>query len=707
MAIIGRIRKHSGLAVILVGVAIAAFVIGDFGKKRVKGTNEVGTVNGENIPYTEFSNKVEESIQTQKDNSGNDKITDEDTYSIRQNTWNNLVRDILLESEYDELGLTVSADELYDQVQGKNPHRYILQYFKDPKTNTYNPELIRNYLKNLDKMEPKARDQWLRFEKAIKDDRLETKLHNLIKKAFYLPKAFLKKAYVEQTEVLKIRSFAPPMNLVSDSAAMITDADYQKFYDDNKEQFTQEEPAREVKYVLFEVKASDSDRKKISEDVASIYNEFMASTDLPNFINANADKKYDSTFKKKGSFPGILDSTSLTAKPGTFYPPFELNDAWYMAKLMDVQERPDTMKGEQILFTFAGSSLNKENIKRTKEQAKEKADSLLAVLKKAPERFKEFALNLSDFPTAKDDAGELKEVIDGQPNFAVFFNAGLSMKPNDIKVVETAIGYAIFRLTYKSKPVKKAKMAILQRNIEPSNQTFQDTYLKASAFAGQSKTKEAFEKAATEKGLVARSAENIHEMDNFVTGLQSAREMVRWAYAEKTKTGDISPVFDLTGKYAVAMLTGITDKGFMPLEKIKDRITMVVRNGKKIGILSQQVEKALKTTNDFSQLALHFRSKVDTSSLTFGGFNNAAIGREKDVLGKLFTMKPGVILGPLTSKFAIYVVIIDSKVPAPETQDYSSVKAQLEGNFANRVDGMTYDVLQKTAKIIDYRRNFY
>src|SRR5664279_2522942 len=124
MAIIGRIRKHSGLAVIIVGVAIAAFVIGDFGKKRVKGTNEIGSINGEAIPYPEFTNKVEESIQNQKDNSGTDKITDEETFSIRQNTWNSFVKDVILQSEYDELGITVSSDELFDQVQGKNPHRY-------------------------------------------------------------------------------------------------------------------------------------------------------------------------------------------------------------------------------------------------------------------------------------------------------------------------------------------------------------------------------------------------------------------------------------------------------------------------------------------------------------------------------------------------------------------------------------------------------
>jgi len=707
MAIIGRIRKHSGLAVIIVGVAIAAFVIGDFGKKRMKSTNEIGSVNGEAIPYQEFNSKVEESIQLQKDNSGNDKITDEETYTIRQDTWNNLVKEVLMQSEYDELGITVSSDELFDQVQGKNPHRFILQYFKDPKTNAYDPALIRNYLKNLDNMEPKNKEQWLRFEKAIKDDRTETKFNNLIKKGYYMPKAFLKKIYTENAQTLSIRSFSPALKTVPDNSVILSDADYQAFYDKNKEIFFQEEPTRELNYVLFEVKASDLDRKKITEDVNLIYKDFLSSNDLPNFINANGDKKYDSTYKKKGSFPGILDSTAYSSEPGTYYPPFELNNVWYMAKLLDVQERPDTMKGFQILVTYAGSAVKNESVKRTKEQAKSRADSIMAILKKAPERFREFAQNYSDYPSAKDDGGELKEIIDGQPSFGIFFNSGLTMKPNDMKVVSTNIGYAIFRLTSKTKPVKKAKMAILQRNIEPSNQTFQDTYLKASAFAGQNRTKEAFAKASTDKGLPNKTAENVREMDSFLNGISSAREVVRWAYAENTKIGEVSPVFDLNGKYVVAILTGIADKGYMPLDKVKERIAQGVRNEKKAAMLADQLTQMKPTVKNFDQLAMQFQAKIDTTNLTFGGYNNSAIGREPEIVGKLFTYKAGELIGPLKGKYGAYLVIIDHINSAPEKQDFTGERMQQESVFENRAGGLIFEAIKKAGKIKDNRRNFF
>lgn len=707
MAIIGRIRKHSGLAVIIVGVAIAAFVIGDFGKKRMKGTNEIGSVNGEAIPYPEFTNKVEEAIQQQKDNTGNDKITDEETFSIRQNTWNTLVKDVIMQEEYDELGITVSSDELFDQVQGKNPHRYILQYFKDPKTNMYDPNLVRNYLKNLDNMEPKNKDQWLRFEKAIKDDRIETKFNNLIKKGYYMPKALLRKIYMESSGTLNIRAFSPALTSVPDNSVNLTDADYQAFYDKNKELFYQEEPTRELNYVLFDVKASDQDRKKIADDVQMIYKEFSTNNDLPNYINANGDKKFDSTYIKKGSLPGIIDSTAFSSEPGKIYPPFILNEAWYMAKVLDIQERPDTIKGSQILVTYAGSPLKDEKVKRTREQAKVRADSLLTILKKSPDRFREIALNSSDFPTAKDDGGELKDIIDGQPTYGIFFTTGLTMKPNEMKVVETNIGYAIFRLNSKTKPVRKAKVAILQRNIEPSNQTFQDTYLKASAFAGQNRTKDAFTKAAQQKNIPNRSAENIHEMDNFLNGLSSAREVVRWAYSENTKIGEVSPVFDLTGKYVVAILTGTTDKGYIPLEKVKEKIVQNVRNDKKINMLADRLNTSMQNQKNFTQLAMQFQTKVDTTNLTFAGYNNSPIGRDPEVVGQLFSCKANELIGPLKGKYGAYVVIIDHINLPAEKQDYNNERMQQQSSFDNRASGLIYESIRKAGKIKDNRRNFF
>jgi len=705
MAIIGKIRKHSGLAVIIVGVAIAAFVIGDFGKKRVRGTDDIGVVNGENIPYVEFNVKVEKNLEAQKETAGKEKITDQETYQIRQNTWTTTVKEILMGNEYKELGLTVSPEELFDQVQGRQPHRYILQYFKDPATGQYNSSMVLNYLKNLEKMEPKAKNQWLTFEKAIKEDRQETKYNNLVIKGYYTPTAFLKKAYINQTRAIKLLSVSADLASIPDNTVKLTDEDYQKFYDKNKVYFFTDENYRDVDYVVFDVKPSDIDRKKTAADVGQLFKDFQTSSDALTFANANSDSKLDTAFTKKGKFPSQLDTLFFYSKAGTVFPPFEFNNSWYMAKLIDIQDRPDSMKGSQILLAFEGAGNDK--VKRTKAEAKLKIDSLFNVLKKNPKLFAEAAKKYSDYPTAKDDGGDLKWFPDGNPNFDPFFKVGLELKPNEMKVVETRIGYSIFMLTEKSKPVSKVKAAVLTRAIEPSNQTFQDTYMKASAFAGQNKTPEAFEKAAVDKGLQKRSAPNVREMDSYVSGLTSAREMVRWAFAETTKIGEVSPVFDLSGKYGIAILKGITKKGTQSLEAVKPRVEPSVKNMKKIDMASDKIKQAMSAGKDIAALAGKLNAKIDTAEVTLSGYSRSNIGREMEIVGKLFSMKKGETQGPLTGNYGAYAIYITDIMEAPAKENFASEKMQAEQGFSQRAASALYSALEKSAKISDNRLRFY
>ena len=112
--------------------------------------------------------------------------------------------------------------------------------------------------------------------------------------------------------------------------------------------------------MIFEVVPSQADTKKIEEDVINLYKDFITSNDIPNFTSANSDKKYDSTFVKKGTLPGRLDSLAFNSRPGSFFPPFQFNKSWYMAKLLDTQERPDSIKGSQIIISYEGTQLAQE-----------------------------------------------------------------------------------------------------------------------------------------------------------------------------------------------------------------------------------------------------------------------------------------------------------------------------------------------------------
>ncbi|MBC8315013.1 MAG: SurA N-terminal domain-containing protein [Bacteroidetes bacterium] len=706
MAIIGKIRKHSALAVVIVGIAIAAFVIGDFGKGQIRAVTDIGSVNGEEIPYTDFNYKVEENLEIQRENTGLETVTEEVAYNVRQNTWNTMVSSLVTGEEFQKLGLTVSPDELFELVQGQHPHRYILQYFKDPNTGQYDPAIVLNYLRNLDQMEPQAKAQWLQFERAIKEDQFQLKFNNLIARSYYVPKQILHKQYEMQSKSWNIRFISPSYYTIPDSVATLTDKDYRNFYEKNKIYFYNDQPYVDLDFVVFEVKPSAKDRRDIAEDVTTLYADFQTANDPLAFVNANSDKKYDTNFISGDNLPMRLDSLLVNSRIDGFVPPYEENSAWYMAKLLAKAERPDSMQGSQLLVTWAGLGVA-ENVTRTQTEAKQRADSLLALLRTNPSRFAEVTKETSDYPTAKEDGGLLPWFPDGNPNVSPFFDAGISMRKNEVKIIETRLGYSLFLLSEKSEDRPKIKAAILQRNIEPSSKTFQDYYTQASTYAGRYNNPIAFDTGAISEGINIRHAQQVKEMDYTVTGLKNARNVIRWSFAEQTKVGEVSPVFDLQGVYAVILLKDRYKKGEPPLDQVKERIEPNVRNAKKIEILAGRLEEAMKNQTDIHTLAAAFNTRVDTTTVTFSGMSRSQIARENEVMGNVFVSPPGILAGPFQGNLGVYVVIVDNITDAPAKENYMAEERSDKRAWTNRVSNSLYDALKKQADIVDNRILFY
>jgi peptidyl-prolyl cis-trans isomerase D len=262
-------------------------------------------------------------------------------------------------------------------------------------------------------------------------------------------------------------------------------------------------------------------------------------------------------------------------------------------------------------------------------------------------------------------------------------------------------------VTEKTKLNMKVRIALLQRQIEPSNQTYQDTYLKASAFAGQNKTADAFDKSSTAGKLAKRPAQNLKEMDNSIQGLTSARELVRWAFSENVKIGEVSPVFDLSGKYVVAILKNSTDKGQLPLDKIKEKIEPNVKNFKKIELLAEKMTKAFQSTKDLNALAQQLNAKVDTAEIKFTGYGRTAISNEGEIVGNLFTIKKDQVTGPLTGNYGAYFVkVIEVTEPSPK-EDFTVEKTQMHSAFDSRVTNSAYQAIEKVVKIQDNRAKFF
>ncbi len=704
MAIIGTIRKHSALAVILVGVAIAAFVLSDLFKPRNRQQQPLGDIAGEEISINDFNKKVDENIEIQKANQNKANLTAEESFNVRNSTWSQFISEILMGREYDALDLSVTTDELFDLVQGQHPHPIIMQYFKDPSTGKFNPQLVINFLQNLDKADPQVKKQWLSLERYIKQDRLSQKYQALVKQAYYVPKAFAEKDYIDKTKAAELRYAAIRYTSIPDSSVTLTDRDYQAYYDENRQMYTQD-ASRDLDYVIFDVLPSDEDRAKIKQDVFQLYDEFTKTSDVPSFVNAVSDSRYDSTWHVKGQLPVLIDSVAFNSPVGTFVAPYQADNAWHMAKLMDIAFRPDSMKVEHILIAYQGALRANQNVTRTKEQAQAEADSLLAVVKSDPKKLPELALKYSDDGSVKDNKGDLGWFADGSMIYP-FNEAAVHGKVGDVLAVETNFGFHVMMITGKKDPVKKVRVAVIDRNIEPSSKTFQDYFTKASTFAGENNTKEKFEKAVADEGLNKRSAPYIKDMANSIPGIENPREIIRWAFYDGNKVGEVSGVFDVGGAYVVAVLTNLREKGTIPLEQIKENLRSFVMNRKK----GEYVQNKLSgQKEDIYKIASSYNSKVDTNqNLTFSSRNIPGFGSEFDVIGHVFSMKSGEQSDPIIGNGAVFVVMLDKFIEPPQITDYSIYRQQDQTTFDQRVkSNYMLTALQDKSDIEDNRRLFY
>jgi peptidyl-prolyl cis-trans isomerase D len=595
-----------------------------------------------------------------------------------------------------------------DMFYGKFLHQFITQNFTNPKTGQVDRQRIIQIINGFEQMKPEEQKQWKSIEEYIKNDRIHAKYNNLISKAYYLPKAFAKKAYEAQNDNIKCRLMGVNYSTLSDSTIKVDDKDYQAFYDEHKNEFEQE-ASRDIDYVMFEVLPSKDDFDATIKQVNQIFTDFQTADKVAEFVNYNSDQdvRYDSNFIKKGVLPFKIDSAVFNASVGSFVPPFMDNGAFKMAKLVDVQMRPDSMKARHILVSFQGAYSAPESMKRSKEEAKKIADSLKLVVMKDTAKFMAIAQASSDDPSAKENKGDLGWFAD-QQMIPSFNEACLKGKIGETVVVESPFGYHIINITAKKAPEKKVRVAIIKRSLKASEQTYKNVFAQANKFASENTSAEQFEASIKKQGLNKRTAEYVQPAADNIPGIENARELVRWAFNEDTKKNDISKqVFEFDNKFVVAVVKEVREKGIAKLEQIKPRLEFVVKREKKAAMLMEKLNTALASTKDLYQLAAKFNTQVDTvGNLTFTGYNLGRRGYEPEVIGSIFAMKKAAVSKALKGNMGVYVVIVDDIVKAPAAVDYTMVRMQMQGTYQQRLGDIT-KIIQDKAKIEDNRLFFF
>ncbi|MEO6166240.1 MAG: SurA N-terminal domain-containing protein [Chitinophagales bacterium] len=706
MAIIGRIRNSGPIIAIAIGLALAVFVFEtalNSNSSLLHGNRDiVGVIDGEKIHYQDFANRVEEGIQNYKLQTNQPNIDDNTMYSLRDQTWNQLINEQINGAEYRKLGLAVSPDELKDMFLGTDPVPEIKQAFTNPQTGIFDPSAVTNYIKNLDQaaegeQEGERRARWVAFEKAQKDNRIQSKYQNLIAKAMYIPKWQAEVDYNEKNSQAAVQFVMIPYASMVDSTVKVTDSELQEYLTKNKEKFKQEE-SRQIEYVIFPVKPSADDTTRVVKDVNEIYASLAASPADTNLLKLNSDNGLDKFYysREKVSSPFAQD-TLFKVPVGSLVGPYFENGAYRIAKLVDRRQVADSVKARHIFVRVeAGADT---------AAAKNKIDSIYTALNSGAS-FDSLAIKLSEDQSSAVKGGDLGLITQGQMvkafNNYIFFDG----KQGERKIIRTEFGYHIVEILESREVEPAVQVDFITRPLEASSETDKIIFEQATQFASANQTQGGLTKAAEEQRLNKQVAPSVQKNAFQLPGLNAARDVVKWVY--QAEAGQVSPVFTLDDNYTVAVLTGIKKEGTMTVDEARQQLEMAVRKEKKAAEIITRLSAASALNATIESIAAKENQVTKNSgNVMFSNAYAENLGYEPHVIGTIFALKENTVSKPIQGEQGVFMVNVQSLTKPAPVADYNSFKQQLLSSIQPRIQYGLTEALKKSIKIEDDRYLFF
>jgi peptidyl-prolyl cis-trans isomerase D len=705
MATLQNIRNRGSLAIaIVIGLALGAFILGDMmnsGSNLMKPSQmEIAEIDGESVQYPEYQKKVEELSEIYKMNSQTSQIDESTWEQIREQVWQEYLKKNIIGKASEKLGLTVSSEELFDLVQGNNPHPIIQQIFRDPKTGQVSKSSVLSFLKSLESnATPQQKSYWLYIENQIIQDKLNTKYSNLVSKGLYVTSDEAKKSLADKNKNANFQYVMLAYSTISDNDVKISDSELKDYYNKHKDEFKQEK-SRKIEYITFEVLPSAGDNTATQKWIIDSKAEFATVTDNQQYINVNSDLPFDASYYKKDELPANLSEWAFSAQPGDFFGPYFENNEYKLTKLDQFKMLPDSVQASHIL-------INPQTVGSV-----EKARAMIDSLKRNIELGGDFAMvamQYSEDPGSKIKGGDLgwfkrKQMV---PEFE---EAAFTGEINKLYVVGTRFGFHLIKPTKKGKETNMVRVATLARKVEPSTETYQKIYSETSKFASENQTSDAFNKAVLDMKLDKKIA-TLKENDPSVTGLETSRQMVRAAFtAEKGKilvNNEGSPIFEFGNKFVIGSLTEATEEGPSTFEQAKDKVELAVSKDKKAELLAEKLKNAASGQSDLASVASKLSTEVkEAAGVNFTSFSVPALGFEPAVIGTVSTLPEGKISAPVQGNNGVYLTKVSSVSNGANT-DLKGEKIRLAQTLNYRAAGQVFESLKKVVDIEDKRSKFY
>ncbi len=705
MATLEKIRSKGVFLMIVIGIALVAFIVGDF-VRRNPHNDTIAKINGKEIKLKEYQNAINQLTDVYKIEYNTSSLDENTTIQIRQSVWESLIRSNLVGADAQKIGLAIGEKELEELTLGTEkimPHPMISQrrIFANPSTGMFDRNRLISLLSEL-KTPPTSpemaeqyntlKNYWLYFENTIKTGTLENKYNILLSRALKSNSVEAKLAFDSKKSTVDVVYITQSYASIPNDKVTVSDKEIAVKYKQIKERYKQPEETREIKFVAFDVKPSEADFQKEKTLMDSLKPKFETAQDVKLIVNANSKPYQDIAFSAKDIDPDLKEF-AFSGKVGEVFGPALFGNTYKMARIVaNGIMTPDSFEVRHIVV------FDQDSIK-----TKTLADSIFTALKGGAD-FAAMAAKYSQNQGTAQQSGKVgwltESMITNMPGLATLF---VNTPVNTLFTYQEGPSIQIMEVTKKTANVSKVKLAVIESEVTPSRETYNIIYGKAKQLASESTNIESFEKNAQKSGYMIQSSPAMDRNMPNLYNIKNSRQIVRWAFEHEK--GQVSDVYDCENQFIVAELTGINPKGYKSLESVTPEIKAMLVNDKKADIIIADL--ASKKAPDIQTLAAQLAVKVDTAKQV--NFESSSFGnRGFEPTAIVWASQSGLnkLSAPVKGQQGVYVMQAYNKYENPLPFNVKMEKDALSTRYAYAVY-MAAEALKDKADIEDNRYTFY